>query len=114
MKGVEIKLSTIGQFDDGLGVFAKKKFSKGEVVLEWNLKVLPQEAFETLPEYEKENFCHQRQGKIYFYLDPERHVNRSENPNVYPDFDRNANIALRDIEIGEELSIPSSVKEDFD
>ena len=34
--------------------------------------------------------------------DPERHVNRSENPNVYPDFVRNANVALRDIEIGEE------------
>jgi hypothetical protein len=51
--------------------------------------------------------------EVYYYPDPERHVNRSKNPNVAPDFEREANIALCDIKKGEELSILDSTKEDF-
>lgn len=67
-----------------------------------------------LPLYEKENFCHKRKGVIYSYPEPERHVKRSPNPNVFPDFEKEANIALRGIEMGEELSILDSTKEDFE
>ncbi|MCB1107743.1 MAG: SET domain-containing protein [Chlamydiia bacterium] len=110
---IEIKKSTVGQFKDGLGVFAKRRFKKGEIVIQWNLKILTSKEFDDLPEYERDHFCHHRKGKIYFYPDPERHVNRSINPNVIPDFDQEGNIAMRDIEIGEELSIPLSFEEDF-
>ncbi len=110
---VEIKKSTIGQFEDGLGVFASRGYKKGEIVIKWNLKILSKEDFNELSEYVRRNFCHKRNGIIYLYPDPERHVNRSDHPNVIPDFNAGANIALRDIEAGEELSIPSSFAEDF-
>jgi hypothetical protein len=62
---VQIKKSEIGQFQDGLGVFANKEFKKGEVVIKWNLKTLAEEEYKRLPEYERENFCHRRRGIIY-------------------------------------------------
>ena len=111
---IEIKKSTIGQFEDSLGIFVKRNFKIGEIVVQWNLKILTDQEYNNIPEYERNNFCHRRYGNIYFYPDPERHVNRSKNPNVIPDFEKQANIALRDIEIGEELSIPISFEEDFD
>lgn len=111
---VEISESTIGQFEDGLGVFANRKFKKDETVIQWNLKILSEHEFNALSDYERDNFCHRRGGIIFFYPDPERHVNRSKHPNVVPDFEKQANIALRDIEVGEELSIPLSFEEDFD
>jgi hypothetical protein len=49
----------------------------------------------------------------WLYPDPERHVNRSKNPNVLPNFEKQANIALRDIRKGEELSIADNTIEDF-
>lgn len=110
---VSLKKSNIGQFEDGLGVFANRDFAKGEIVVKWNLKILSEEEYLSLPEYERNNFCHKRNGIIYFYPDPERHVNRSNNPNVYADFEKQADLALRDIKAGEELSIPESTVEDF-
>lgn len=50
---------------------------------------------------------------IYSYPDPERYVNRSKNPYVAPDFEKEANIALCDIRKGEELSISATTQEDF-
>lgn len=35
---IEVKKSDIGQFTDGLGVFALRDFKKGEVVIKLNLK----------------------------------------------------------------------------
>ena len=112
-KDIIIKQSEIGQFADGLGVFANRDFRKGEVVIKWNLKILTDEEFKKLPPYERENFCHTRDGVIYFYPDPERHVNRSRNANVLSDMEREANIALRDIKCGEEISISDATQEDF-
>ncbi len=113
-RDVQIKKSGIGEFDDGLGVFANREFKKGEVVIKWNLKILTKDEYEELPEHDQENFCHTRSGITYYYPDPERHVNRSEDPNVFPDFEKEANIALHDIKQGEELSILDSTKEDFE
>ena len=111
-KDVLLKRSGIGQFKDGLGIFAKRDFKKGEVVIKWKLQILTKELYERLPEGEK-CFTHERKGFIYYYPYPERHVNRSKLPNVYPDFKRNADIALRDITSGEELSILDTTQEDF-
>lgn len=110
---VLLKKSKIGQFDDGIGAFANRDFKKGEVVIKWNLKALSEEEYNNLPEYEKENFCHQRNGIRWLYPDPERHVNRFDSPNVIPDFEQQANVALRDIRKGEELSIADNTVEDF-
>lgn len=108
-----LKESKIGQFDDRIGAFANRDFKKGEVVIKWNLKALSEDEYEELPQYEKENFCHHRNGVCWLYPDPERHVNRFKHPNVVPDFDKQANIALRDIQKGEELSIADNTIEDF-
>ena len=109
---VELKKSGIGQFNDGLGVFALRDFKKGEVVIQYHLTILTKNEYNQLPVEEK-HFTHKRNSTIYYYPDPERHVNRYKNPNVYPDFERNGDIALRDIQKGEELSIQKNVKEDF-
>lgn len=113
LEGILLNESKIGQFDDGIGAFANRDFKKGEVVIEWDLKILSNEEYENLPEYEKKNFCHQRGGLSWLYPDPERHVNRFHSPNVIPDFEKQANIALRDIKKGEELSIADDTVEDF-
>lgn len=110
---VLIKKSGIGQFKDGLGAFAKRNFKKGEVVIKWKLSILSLEEYNNLSEYDRENFCHKRNEIIYYYPDPERHVNRSKTPNVLSDMEKEANIALRDIRDGEELSISDATKEDF-
>lgn len=108
-----LKESKICQFSDRIGAFANRDFKKGEVVIKWNLKALSKNEYETLPQHEKDNFCHHRHGIHWLYPDPERHVNRSSHPNVVPDFDKQANIALRDIGKGEELSIADNTIEDF-
>jgi hypothetical protein len=112
-ENVLVKKSDIGQFEDGLGIFANREFKKGEIVIKWNLKTLAQEEYNKLTEYEKNNFCHKRDGIQYYYPVPERYVNRSKHPNVYPDFEKEADIALRDIKKGEELSILDTTQEDF-
>lgn len=110
---IQIKESKIGQFNDRLGAFAKRDFRNGEVVIKWQLKALSEKEYKKLPKYEKDNFCHQRSGIRWLYPDPERHVNRSSDPNVMPNFETQANIALRDIKKGEELSIADTMIEDF-
>lgn len=104
-----LKESEIGQFDDRIGAFANRDFKKGEVIIQWNLKALSEHEYEKLPQYEKVNFCHHRNGIRWLYPDPERHVNRFSHPNVVPDFEKQANIALRDIMKGEELSIADNM-----
>ncbi|MCH9610785.1 MAG: TfoX/Sxy family DNA transformation protein [Chlamydiae bacterium] len=108
---VLIQKSSIGQFE--FGVFANQNFEKDATVIQWNLKIIDDNEYEQLSQYEQENFCHLRHGKRFLYPSPERYVNRSNTPNVYPDFDKQANIALRPIKKGEELSIAVSTVEDF-
>ncbi len=113
---VLIKKSRIVQFKDGLGAFADRDFKKGEILIRWNLKTLTNDEYNQLPEYEKNNFCHKRKGVLYFYPDPERYVNRSKDSsmcNVVPDFEKQMDIAQRDIKRGEELAMLDSIEEDF-
>lgn len=110
---VTLKESGIKQFPDGLGVFANRDFRKGEIVVKLKLREITKEEYNKLSEEERTYFTHKRDNQIIFYSEPERHVNRSENPNVYPDFEKEADIALRNIIRGEELSIPKDVNEDF-
>jgi hypothetical protein len=113
LESVLLKESKIDQFDDRIGAFANRDFKKGEVVIKWDLKILSKEEYENLPEYEKNNFCYHRSGVYWLYPDPERHVNRFHSPNVVPDFEKQANIVIRDIRKGEELSIADNTIADF-
>jgi hypothetical protein len=112
--GVTVKKSMLerSQFDDGLGVFADRDFQKGEVVIKWSLKIVTREQYEVLPEREKSQFTHKRDEIIYYYPEPERHVNRSKRPNAVPDFEKGADVALRVIRKGEEITIPDTARED--
>lgn len=96
----------------GKGVFANRDFKKGDVVIKYNLKPLSEKEFEDLPESEK-MFVHTHRGQIYLYLEPERYVNHSENPNTYQDLVKKCDIALRDIEKGEPITTDATKDDTF-
>jgi len=94
----------IGEGDlDGNGVYAKRNFRKGEVVIKYKLKPLTEAEFERLPESEK-MFTHGHRGVTHLYSVPERYVNHAEVPNTYQDLTRNCDVALRDIREGEMIT----------
>lgn len=87
----------------GKGVFANRNFKKGEIVCHYNLKPLTTEEYKRLPKSEK-MFTHTHWGQIYLYLEPERYVNHSKNPNTYQDLVKKCDIALKDIKEGEMIT----------
>lgn len=87
----------------GRGVYAAREFKKGEVVVKYNLKELTQAEYDALPESEKQ-FVHVHKGVIHLYSEPERYVNHSGAPNTYQDWERMADVALRDIRAGEAIT----------
>ncbi len=87
----------------GKGVFAKRSFKKGEVVIKYQLKPLTQEEFEKLQKKEK-YFTHEHWGVMYLYSSPERYVNHSSNPTTIQDHKKRCNLALKDIKRGEEIT----------
>lgn len=94
----------IGEGDlDGKGVYAKRAFGKGEVVIAYHLKPLTEAEFEKLPESEK-MFTHAHRGVTHLYSEPERYVNHAEEPNTYQDLTNNCDVALRDIREGETIT----------
>ena len=106
MDDVVIKKSKIGQFDKG--VFAKRDFKKGEVVIRYNnLKPLTKQDFEKLPKNQKQ-FTHKHWGVIYLYSSPARYVNHSSNPNTVQNLKDRHDVAIRDIKKGEEITTDST------
>lgn len=87
----------------GKGVYANREFKKGEVVTRYNLKPLTKEEYKNLPKSEK-MFTHSHWGQIYLYLEPDRYVNHSDNPNTYQDLENKCDIAVRDIKKGEMIT----------
>lgn len=87
----------------GKGVFASKQFKKDEVVLTWNTPIkLTKNQVNELP-VEERRYVTSLDKDIYILLQvPERHVNHSCSPNVgVNDY---CDVALRDIEEGEEIT----------
>ena len=111
MDDVIIKDSSIRQFPNGLGVFANRDFMKGEVVIQYNLRVLSEEEFERLSDEEK-LFTHKRHGIIFLYPIPARYVNHSKKPNTIQNFTQGYDIAVWDIKKGEEITTDAT-REDF-
>lgn len=87
----------------GKGVYTNRGFKKGEVVSRYNLKPLTKEEYKNLPRSEK-RFTHIHWGQAYLYLEPDRYVNHSKNPNIYQDLINKRDIAARDIKKGEMIT----------
>lgn len=92
---------------DNKGVYADRKFNKGEIVIKYNLKPLSELEFKQLLDREKK-FVHSHQNKLFLYSEPERYVNHSDIPNTYQDLENHYDIALRDIDTDEEITTDSS------
>lgn len=95
----------------GKGVYADRDFRKGEIVARYNFKPLAQEEYKKLPKNEK-MFCHNHWGQIYLYLEPDRYVNHSDDPNTYQDLENKCDIAARDIKKGEMITC-NATKDDI-
>lgn len=87
----------------GKGVYANRDFKKGEIVTNYKLKPLTQKEYDDLPRSEKK-FTHTHWGQIYLYLEPDRYVNHSQNPNTFQDLANKRDIAARDIKKGEMIT----------
>lgn len=103
MDKISLRKSEIGQFENGLGVFADKNFKKGETVIVYHLRLLSPKEYKALASSEKE-FVHTHKRKKYLYSVPERFVNHSKQPNTYQDLEQQCDIALRNIKLGEEIT----------
>jgi uncharacterized protein len=82
------------------GVYARRAFAEGEVVVSYRLRRLSRQEYLALPETER-LFVHSYWGERYLYPAPACYVNHSDRPNTYQDFDEQCDIALRRIEAGE-------------
>ena len=99
MSDIIVKKSKI----KGRGVFAARDFKKGEVVLPWSVeKVMEEAELEGLSSEEKECVSQREDGKYVLFAEPANCVNHSCNPNT--EARDNANIAIRDIREGEEIT----------
>ena len=92
---------------DRKGVYANKDFKKSDIVIKYNLKLLTKDQYKKLPKSERK-FTHVHNGKIYLYSIPERYVNHSDNPNTISDLEKQCDIALRDINKGEQITTDST------
>jgi len=96
---IEVKKSKI----HGKGVFAKRNFEKGEVVLKWNPKKLSLKKGESPTKEQKKNTI-SKQGKYYLMQPPERYVNHSCEPNTKMNINKFKDIAIKSIKKGEEIT----------
>jgi len=87
----------------GKGVFANRDFKKGEVIINYHLKLLTDQEVDKLSDEEK-MFVHTHWGENFLYAEPERYVNHSDDPNTYQDLEKKCDIALRDIKKGEMIT----------
>ena len=109
MKEVVVKKSKSSEL--GKKVFADKNFKKGDIVIEYNLKLLTKKEFENLSKKER-NFVHNHKGKLFLYGSPERYVNHSSIPNTIQNIKGRCDIAVRNIKKGEEITT-NSTKDDI-
>jgi predicted enzyme related to lactoylglutathione lyase len=96
---------TIGEGHmDGKGLYAARPFKKGEVVVRIELKPI---SFQELKALSPEDFmaAHNLNGQIFLFEGGlARYVNHSDTPNVVLDFEQKADIALREIAVGEKIT----------
>lgn len=88
----------------GTGVYARRDFAAGEVVVTYELELLTPHEYAALPIGE-ELFVHSYGGQRYLYPAPARFVNHSDDPSCFQDFERGCDVALRPIRAGEAITI---------
>lgn len=91
---------------NGLGVFAKRSFRKGERLLEIDDSRIVDEAHPLRPGEEARHCDYLSGGKVVLMRRPERYINHSCDPNSYVKTvsGRRLVIALRDLAEGEEIT----------
>jgi len=94
---VAIKKSKI----NGKGVFTKRDFKKGEVILVWSPKFLTKLQVCKLTQTQK-HYLYKEKNKYFFMQSPEKYVNHSCNPNTKSK--NKSDIAIRNIKKGEEIT----------
>ncbi|MAG60345.1 hypothetical protein CL619_01020 [archaeon] len=88
---------------EGKGLFANRKFKKGELVIKWNLNIiLTKEEVKKISENER-RYVYPLKDKFLLQQPPARYVNHSCDPNTKV-VDDSSDVALRDIEKGEEIT----------
>lgn len=92
----------------GLGVFAQKDFSKGNIILRIDTSdKIPKKDEDKLTNYQWDHLGSHGYKKYYHMKPPEKFVNHSCDPNS---FDRNGVLfAIRKIKKGEEITIDYSI-----
>jgi SET domain-containing protein len=99
---------------DGVGCFAEEPIKKGQVVWQFDprfdiripfseLSSLPLVMQEQLMKYSYVELV-EGQETMVFSADLSKHVNHSDHPNVSGSPDNSKDIAVRDIEVGEEIT----------
>lgn len=108
MNKVIVKKSNI----DRKGVFAARDFKKGDIVLKWSKdSIISKDRFTRLSEDEKNHTFLINKNRYLILKSPEKFVNHSCNANTY--VKSMADIALRDIKKGEEITSDYS-KDNYD
>ena len=88
----------------GKGIYAARDFKKDEVVVRYELKPI---TFNELKALSPEDYAatHNVNGQLYMYPEPARYVSHSAKPNVRNDHGQHADVALRDIDKGELITV---------
>ncbi len=86
----------------GKGVFAKRDFKKGEIILKWNPKILEKTEVDKLKNIQKNYVYKIEENKFYLMQPPEKFVNHSCKANT--NVKNNCDVAIRDIKKGEEIT----------
>ena len=94
---------------EGLGLFARRPFKAGEAVLTWRPKRLSEAEFRDTPAPLRRYLGVLDDGTKVLMQSPERYVNSAAEPNTCTAGE--SDVALRDIEAGEELTSSYPLKE---
>jgi len=97
-KSITIKQSKIHK----QGVFANKDFKKGDLIMPWEGKIIPNEKINTITKAQKRNCSRYDSNNWIIFSEPCNKVNHSCNPNSVSI--NHQEIALRDIKKGEEIT----------
>ncbi|HEX8946770.1 MAG TPA: SET domain-containing protein [Candidatus Paceibacterota bacterium] len=87
---------------EGYGLFAKRAFKSGEIVLKWHPTKLTEEESLSIPEDQKRYINKLADGTSVLMSIPERYVNSSNTPNTR--VIEASDVAIRDIQEGEEIT----------
>ncbi|MBI5466977.1 MAG: SET domain-containing protein [Candidatus Kerfeldbacteria bacterium] len=99
MNDVVVKKSKI----HGRGVFAKRQFRRGEVVMQWDVaQRVTKKQLVTLTPKDKTYLNRDAHGHLILLKSPERYVNHSSRPNTR--VKGAADVAIRTIKTGEEIT----------